>query len=219
MLGATDDWAQCRATVALIAIAQGDIGLAERILDELGRDEKVQSVLGGGAISYLCGRAELLLARGEIAAGLGAYDAAADQLARQEFTQFELPGGVEPWVLFPRAAALAAHCRYGAAAAVRDARDELRGKARSAIENAAAYLDHPIIGSVLFALGTWEVRCGDPALARRLVDLAEAFTFNRMLPSLDPAWVAPLLPPGDEWLDVPREGLREEAARLLAQIG
>ena len=76
-LGAVEDWMQTRATVALVAMAEDDIATAQRILDELAADDRSESVFGG-AISQLCGRAELLLAQGRA----GRQVAVDDQLAQ-----------------------------------------------------------------------------------------------------------------------------------------
>lgn len=216
-LGAVDDWAQARAAIALGAIAQGDLEEAERILDELASDDGVQSVFGG-AISQLCGRAELLLAQGRVEDGLAAYRAAADGLAARGIPGLTLPDGFEPWVLFPQAASLAAHCRYGRAAEVSDLRETLRAKVAAVLAQEPVFLDYPIMGSVLFALATWELTRGDPGTARRLLTLAQGFSFNRMLPSLDLDWIEGLTEPPVPY-DGDRSQLREEAQRLLAQLG
>jgi len=219
-LGAVEDWAQTRAAVALVAISQDDLVEAERILDDLARDDRVESVFGG-AISQLCGRAELLLAQGRTDDGLAAYRSAVSRLADRGFPGVDMDG-LEPWVLFPQAASVAAHCRHGRRGEAHDARDDLRIKAAAVLAGDDAFIDHPIMGAVLFALAAWE-STGGPSptgddLAARLLALAEAFSLNRMLPSLDPDWIRPLVPARPA-LDVPRERLREEAGRLLAQLG
>jgi tetratricopeptide (TPR) repeat protein len=216
-LGAVDDWAQARAAIALGAIAQGDLDEAERILDELAADDGVQSVFGG-AISQLCGRAELLLAQGRVDEGLAAYRDAAEGLAARGIPGITLPDGFEPWVLFPQAASLAAHCRYGRPAEVRDLRDTLRAKVAAVLAQEPVFLDYPIMGSVLFALAVWELTGGEPARGRRLLAVAHGFSFNRMLPSLDTDWIAGLTEPPAPY-DGDRAQLREEAQRLLAQLG
>lgn len=221
-LGAVEDWAQTNAAVALVAISQGDFARAERILDELAHDDRVESVFGG-AISQLCGRAELLLAQGRIDEGLAAYRSAVVRLGSRVFPGVDLDG-LEPWVLFPQAASISAHCRYGHRGDVRAGRDELRAKAASVLASADPFIDHPIMGGVLFALAAWELTAGSAPSAGddtavRLLALAEAFSLNRMLPSLDPEWIRPLVPAESiVALDVPRERLREEAGRLLAQL-
>jgi len=220
-LGAVEDWAQTRAAVALVAISQGDLAEAERILDELALDDRVESVFGG-AISQLCGRAELLLAQGRIQDGLAAYRSAVTRLAGRGFPGVDLDG-LEPWVLFPQAASVAAHCRYGHRDEACAARDDLRTKAAAVLAGDEVFIDHPIMGAVLFALGAWELTGGTSGpgddTAGRLLSMAEAFSLNRMLPSLDPDSIRSLVPAeSGAALDVPRERLREEAARLLAQL-
>lgn len=217
-LGAVEDWAQTRATVALVAIAQGELDEAERTLDELGRDDRIESVFGG-AIGYLCGRAELLLARGQVEEGLEAYRVAVGRLNGHTMPGVDLEG-LEPWVLFPQAASVAAHCRYGHRTAAHHARDDLRAKAADVLASADPFLDHPIMGGVLFALAAWEITGDETSDAgRRLVGLAEGFSLNLMLPSLDPAWLFAMTGSPVAALDLPRQQLREEAAGLLAQLG
>ncbi|WGL50500.1 BTAD domain-containing putative transcriptional regulator [Nocardioides sp. BP30] len=216
-LGAVEDWAQSLATVALVAIAQGNLSEAESILEDLLDNERVQSVLGGGAISYLCGRAELLLARGDAEEGLAAYRAAVVRLNAIDLPEFSRGGSFAPWVLFPEAASLAAACRLGRHDESGAAREELLRKAILVLTEADEFLDYPIMGSVLFALASWELTGGDAQAGRRLLELAAAFSFNRMLPSLDPDWLLAILGSPVAAADVPRERLREEALAFLTQ--
>ena len=218
-LGAVEDWTQTRGGVALVAIATGDLTEAERILDELAADDRAESVFGG-AIGQLCGRAELLLAQGRIEDGLEAYRTASARLTAHQLLGVELDG-FEPWILFPRSASLAAQCRYGRREQARADREVLIGKAASLLARDDAHLDHPILGTALFALAAWELTGGDAGLGDRLLALAGEFSFNRMLPSLDPAWLATLLGrerPYESGEPRPANVLRDEARALLGSL-
>lgn len=221
LLGAVEDWAQCRALLALAAITDRDFAEAERIFDELAADERVESVFGG-AISQLCGRAELLLAQGRVEEGLVAYRQAVATLEAKRLPGFGFADGYAPWILFPRSGVVAAHCRAGR-------RDDIAADCLELQRSAAAwaagegFMDFPIMGCVLFALAVWRLtgeRAGWEA-GVRLLGFAEAFSYNRMLPSLDPAWarslveatgLPPYVPPAA------RTELRQEAAAFLAQL-
>jgi predicted ATPase/tetratricopeptide (TPR) repeat protein/DNA-binding SARP family transcriptional activator len=219
-LGAVEDWAQCRSLIALAAIAQRDFAEAERIFDELGADERVESVFGG-AISQLCGQAELLLAQGRVEEGLTAYRDAVTALQAKGLPGFAQADGFAPWILFPESAVVVAHCRVGR-------RDEVVADRAGLIRNAAtwiaggSFLDYPILGCVFYALAAWELTGGDPAAGVRLYGYAEAFSYNRMLPTLDPAWAESLIAatglPAYVVGTEDKTALREEARGFLAQL-
>ncbi len=84
-----------------------------------------------------------------------------------------------------------------------------------------------MVGALLFALGTWDLR-RDPERGVRLLALGSAFAYNRLLPSLDWEPVAARAEdrlPGrlDEqraaYAGLLSAGLRDEAARLVAETG
>ncbi len=227
-LGATEDLMQTQAALALIAISEDDIAEAERIFDVLAGDERSGSVFGG-IISQLCGRAELLLAQGRVDEGLAAYRAATARLA-----SLLIPGledleldGFEPWILFPRTASIAAHCRFGRRDEATPDREVLLSDLIELLDSDVT-LDHPLTGCALFALAAWEAM-GDEVdpdrmeLARRLIALACGFSINQMLPSHDPAWLLPKLatmagPVVYASEPRPAPELRDEARALLASL-
>jgi predicted ATPase/tetratricopeptide (TPR) repeat protein len=218
-VGAVEDWMQTRAALALIAMTEGDVAEAERIFEELAGDERSESVFGG-VISQLCGRAELLIAQGRIDEGLASYRAGAARLADLPFPALGLElDGVEPWILFPRAASVAAHCRFGRREEASPDHDVLVAKLVALFESDAT-LDHPLVGSALFALAAWEATGGAVELAARIVALAAEFSINQMLPSLDPAWLEPMLATPVRYDGEPRPAhvLRDEARLLLESL-
>ncbi|UDY25289.1 ATP-binding protein [Nocardioides sp. Kera G14] len=194
-VGAAEDAAQLRSVLALVALREGDLDDADRILDELAAEEGSTSVFGAG-IAVLCGRAEVLLARGDVDGGMSAYDRAVRVLgAPTTLSSLVDQDGFEPWVIFPRAAALAARVRHGRFDGSAAERDELLAKVRHLVADDDPFMDRPILGSSIAALGAWEAAAGNTAVGACLIAYAEAFSLNRMLPSLDPAWGVPMVDP------------------------
>jgi hypothetical protein len=194
-LGASDDEIQLRALLACCAIAEGRLEEAEEQVAHIDRAAGSESVFGGVAFQQVC-RAELLLARGDRAAGLAAYRDCADRMRQLEF-----PGvsrtGVEPWALFGEAMTLAAHAYYAAdvdeAYAWRLFRS-CREDALRALGPANADRDFPVVGLLLFALGTWALlrKAAPAADAVRLLALADRFAYSRATPTLLWERIAPV---------------------------
>ena len=187
-LRARDDEVQLRSLLVLCAITDGRLADAEAELARIDRLDDGE-VFGGMAARRI-GSAELALARGDHVAGLASYR---DSVERMRDLRF--PGvpatGLEPWVLFGEATALAAHAYYATGA------DETRGEALFAACRERAVrlvarddprLDFPVAGLALFALGAWgllreAVPAGD---AVALLALADGFAYNRTIPTT--AW-------------------------------
>jgi predicted ATPase/DNA-binding SARP family transcriptional activator len=192
-LGASDDEIQLRSLLASCAIAEGRLADAQAELDQM--DSLSESWTGfSGRIQEMC-RAELMLARGDHSAGLALHR---DCMAAMRDLAF--PGvvktGLEPWALFGTSVALAAHAHYASDA------EEAHGQAMfrrcredvlTVLGTADADLDHPVVGLLLFALGTWgllrRVAPADDAI--ELLVLAERFAYNQSIPTLMWERIAP----------------------------
>ena len=212
-VGAFEDHAQARASLAMVALHEGQLDEAERILDEMSEDSSAQSLFGG-AIGVLCGRAELLLARGEVEAGLASYTAAVATIRDRAIPGLDIAIGYEPWVMFPQAGLVAAHVRHGRR--VEAEHDDLLVKART-LTGGDTFVDVPILGSTLFALAVWELRWGRRPAGAALLAYADRFAFSHVLPSLDWTWATTLAEPaeiGPGGLDQ----LREPVHALLSQL-
>ena len=227
-LGAAEDAGQTRSVFAIAALRAGRLDEAERIFEEIAGTDGGQSLLGG-AISVICGRAEVALVRGQVAEGLAAYRSGIAELEHRVLPGPALPTGFSPWVLYPSAAALCAHVRTGERAAGGPLRDALAAQALAAFDVAAPFLDYPVIGSVVFALGLWELTRpeGPGPQAAPLLAAADRFAYNRMLPSLDWEWArqrAEDLVPGALAVAADAVGarrpvqLRDDVRRLVAQL-
>jgi predicted ATPase/DNA-binding SARP family transcriptional activator/tetratricopeptide (TPR) repeat protein len=193
-LGAGDDELQLRSLLASCAIAEGRLADAEAELDRMERIA-VGGTGFGGTVFAAISRAELSLARGDYAEGLARYR---DYMARMREITF--PGvpetGLVPWALFGASMTLAAHAHYATGA------DEAHGTALFGasradalrlLTDAPADLDYPVVGLVLFALGTWSLlRSAGPADdAIRLLVLADRFAYNRAAPTMFWERIAP----------------------------
>ncbi|MFT4289036.1 ATP-binding protein [Nocardioides sp.] len=212
-LGAYEDHSQTRAALAILDLRRGRLDEAERTLAEVEREEGARSVFGGG-VSLACGRAELLLARGEVAAGLAAYATAVAEMGARGIPGLALPPGFEPWVLYPQAALLAASVRHHERA--EQVRDSLIAKVARSTER-DGFPDVPIFGCVLFALAVWEASYGDKEAAAVLLAYADRFAFSRLLPSFDWDWATSLVTPA-EIGDADATELREPVRAVLAQL-
>ncbi len=185
-LGATDDALQLRSLIVLAAIWAGDLDRADREIDLLNELRDIDSVFGGRLVGYLS-VAELALARDEVGAGLAAYDSAVVRVRDLRFPGLDA-SGLEPWVLFAEATALAVYAYH----APPDDQvgpslfDAVRGRVRDVLDPDYPYLDYPVCGVVLLALGLWGLR-RDAVPERdavRLVVLADRFAYNRSVPTL-----------------------------------
>ncbi|MBO9522681.1 MAG: AAA family ATPase [Nocardioidaceae bacterium] len=187
-LRATDDALQLRSLMVLAAIWNGDLALAEAEIERLSELRDVDSVFGGRLVGYL-GGAELALARGEESAGLEMYRYAVEQVRSLRFPGL-VASGLEPWVLFGEATGLAAHALHAEPGDPhgRDLYDAVRARVDRVLDPDFPYLDYPVCGVVLLALGLWGLR--HEALpaedAVRLLVLADRFAYNRSIPTL--AW-------------------------------
>ncbi|RNL81362.1 ATP-binding protein [Nocardioides marmorisolisilvae] len=187
-LGARDDTLQLRALLVMFAISEGDLEAASAELTLLESRPEPEIVFGGLLVVTLA-RAELHLARGEVEAGLAAYAGAVHKVRTLKFPGIPITG-LEPWILFGEATALAAHAEYGEADDPEgpDLFRQLLDRLRRVLDPSFPFLDFPVCGLALFGLGAWGLRRGTmPAQdAVRLLVLADRFAYNRSVPTM--AW-------------------------------
>ncbi|MGH8792333.1 MAG: ATP-binding protein, partial [Stackebrandtia sp.] len=165
----------------------GDLDEVERHLERrvpTQPDEAVNTFTPDLAI-----RAELLLARGDVEAGLSVWRHAAGQLASDGRAPSASDAFTEPWAAEARAAAVVAHARCGRLDLVADLIDDLVPKLSEMLPLPAA--DMPpsmtifrVCGSLLLALAAVDLdraeRLGDADAAgfgARMTALAERFRF------------------------------------------
>ncbi|RJL32506.1 BTAD domain-containing putative transcriptional regulator [Bailinhaonella thermotolerans] len=184
-IGATDDETQIRSVLLFAALAAGDQEAAEAELAEIIKLSD-SPLLSGLTILPLCA-AELALARGDTAAALAEF-----RQGVRRARELRLPGvpatDYNPWVVMAEAVALTAHAHHGGPRDLAPGEElfrlavTARLKALLSVEN--PYLDYPVCGTALFAVGSWSLLRGawDPRDAVRLLVLAERFAYNRSTP-------------------------------------
>jgi hypothetical protein len=238
-LGAADDVIQLRSALVLSAIATGRLADAA---DELARLEGAGQVTTTGDLGTFVlrvARAELMLARGDVAEGLRLHRESAVRM-RELRIPGVAPSQMQPWTLAGDAMALSAHAHFATGA------DEVHGRelfrvcrehAARVLGGPAAYFDIPAAGLLLFALGAWgllrgtapaaDASSGGQDAALRLLALADRFRYSRGVPSM--AWElivggAEQAAPGrlarlqSEYENHEPAGLLAEADRLARQL-
>ena len=190
-LGARSDLDGVRWWLVLSNLQLGAVDEAAHWLDQTGPPRADESV---GTLTYGLGaRAEILLARGEVEAGLRLWRRALDLLrtTRDPIFGLELDPGQEPWTLEVEAVTVVAHAQHGRLDLVQELTgelpDRLAAMLRHPVANPPPYLmELPISGGLLLALAMVDLdrgaRAGDERATRsgaRLVALAERFLFPR----------------------------------------
>jgi predicted ATPase/DNA-binding SARP family transcriptional activator len=190
-LGNWSDLAGIRWWMVLACLQVGDVDEAEHWLEQIAPPRADEPV---GILTYGMGiRAEILLARGEVEAGLRLWRRAVDLLANAEGPIFgmQMDPDQEPWTLEAKAVTVVAHAQHGRLDLVQELSDELPQRLSNLlanpVENPPPYLlELPTSGGLLLALAMVELdrgaRTGDARAARpgaRMVALAERFRYLR----------------------------------------
>jgi hypothetical protein len=175
----------------LASLQMGDVDEAEHWLEQTAPPRADEPV---GTLTYGLGvRAEILLARGEVEAGLRLWRRAVDLLEHAEGPIFgmEVDPSQEPWTMEAKAVTVVAHAHHGRLGLVEQLSDELPQRLSTLLANPAAnpppyLLELPTCGGLLLALAMVDLdrgaRTGDKRATRsgvRLVALAERFRFLR----------------------------------------
>jgi tetratricopeptide (TPR) repeat protein len=190
-LGTWSDLVGIRWWLVLACLQVGAVDEAEHWLEQTGPTRADEPV---GMLTYGLGvRAEILLARGEVEAGLRLWRRAVDLLVNADGPIFgvELDPSQEQWVLEAMAVAVVAHAHHGRLDLVQELVGELPERLAAMllhpVANPPPYLmELPTAGGLLLALAMADLdrgaRTGDGAATRsgaRLVALAERFRFLR----------------------------------------
>ncbi|MFC0224862.1 ATP-binding protein [Nocardioides zeicaulis] len=216
-----------QVATAISPLLDGRVDEAEAILDRVGPPggEAAQT---GARMTWHIARAEVALARGQVAEALGAYDAVVDMVSEPE------SGPVaSPWVALAASAALVARARHGSDdldTRADELRDLVVGPDGRRQPGALWFTDLPLNGLLLAALGAWVLRFGAADQHEdgvRLLALAHRWAYNRSIPVM--AW-EPLAAMADaaapelvgrlvaELADRPGPGLVPEAAAVVDRL-
>jgi predicted ATPase/tetratricopeptide (TPR) repeat protein len=177
--------------LVLASLQVGDVDEAEHWLEQMAPQRADEPV---GTLTYGLGvRAEILLARGEVEAGLRLWRRAVDLLENSEGPIFDLE--VDPsqdqWVLEAKAVTVVAHAQHGRLDLVEELTAELPQRLSTILANPATnpppyLMELPTCGGLLLALAMVDLdrgaRAGDRRATRtgvRMVALAERFRFLR----------------------------------------
>ena len=228
-LHAGDDARSLQVVRAMDRLLDGDTDAAERILD-VAEGEYPDARLGSQMV-LAAARAEIALARGEVADGLRLFDEALASVARLDGLEF---GAISPWVLLAASGSLIARVRYGTSPADRaraaELRDVLLEQPIGSERWELPYMDLPLTGVLLAAVGVWAACEGAEAVREdglRLVAIADRWAYNRSFPVLSWTALGELVGssgPGRldevvaEYVDRPAADLVEEAQGLLRRV-
>jgi len=189
-LGTWSDVVGIRWWMVLANLQLGAIDEAEQWLEQTTPNPAEETVT---VLTYGLGvRAEILLARGEVEAGLRMWRRAVDGLKNaQDPTMRSDPPGLDPWTLEAKAVAVVAHARHGRLDLVEEITGELPHQLSTMLTDPTVnptpfIMDLPIWGALLLALAMVDLdraeRTGDDRAARsgaRMIALAERFRFLR----------------------------------------
>src|SRR6478736_1306539 len=230
-LDAADDAAQTRALLAVHAMSVGRLEEAEEWMAEIERTRRRSTDLGGASLA--AARAEMALARGEVAEGLALYRAAVDELKAIRFPGMGDATGLEPWALFGESLGVTVLAVHGTtpedAAEGGDLYLALLAKALLVLDPQRPFMDYPVAGLVLHGLGAWGLlRESMPVeTAVRLLVLAERFGYTRFAPTMRPERTEPVAEeraPGlgprlrADYADRTAPSLLPEARAAIAQV-
>ena len=190
-LGLWADLIGLRSWMVLASLQVGDVDEAEHWLEQTAPRQVDEPV---GSLTYRLGvRAEILLARGEVEAGLRLWRRAVDLLANAEEPIFGLEAepSHDQWMLEAKAVSVVAHAQHGRLDLVEVLTAELPRRLSTILDHPMAnpppyLLELPSCGGLLLALAMVDLdraaRTGDREATRsgaRMVALAERFRFLR----------------------------------------
>jgi predicted ATPase/DNA-binding SARP family transcriptional activator len=175
-LDATD----IQLSLVLSCLHTGDLEGAERRLAQ------AEGMYPADPALQLGVRAEILLARGEIDAGLRTWRLAVAKAGSSESTKYRVePAVLDPWQNEIQAVTVVAHAQHGRLDLIRDLVSQLPARLTWLLENPVRQpspflVEHPVWGALLLATAMTDLRGPDAA---RMIAIAQRFRF---LPSFRP---------------------------------
>jgi predicted ATPase len=183
-LGTWSDLVGISWWMVLASLQMGDVEGAEHWLEQTSLPPVEQPV---GTLTYGLGiRAEILLARGEVEAGLRLWRRAVDLLENAEgpIFGFDTDPSQEQWPLEAKAVTVVAHAQHGRLDLVEELIAELSRRLSTMLANPVAnpppyLMELPTCGGLLLALAMVDLDRGATSSAARMIALAECFRFLR----------------------------------------
>jgi tetratricopeptide (TPR) repeat protein len=180
-----ESWADAvgmRWWLVLANLQLGEVEEAERWLDQALPDEVEQQVVD---FTYGLGvRAEILLMRGEVDAGLDLWRRAVDRMRGADEPL------LEPWILEAKAVTVVAHAQHGRLGPVAELAGELPELASAMLaepEVRPFVVEFPIAGALLLALAMVDLERGVTGSAVRMIALADRLRYLRVFqPTMSP---------------------------------
>ena len=222
-LGTWSGAARVRGALVLANLQVGDTDEAEHWLEQAMRGGEEAT---GTSMVEFAARAEILLARGEVEAGLRRWRQTAEQLRNTDRSE-EL--GAEAWNREIQAMTVIAHAQHGRLDLVEEITRDLPRTLREVITDPAP--SDPVCGVLLLALAMADLGRGDPAAtegAVRMIALAERFRFVRGFhPTMSSARAKACAEQADRsayadavssYADLDRDALRAAALAALDQL-
>jgi predicted ATPase/DNA-binding SARP family transcriptional activator/tetratricopeptide (TPR) repeat protein len=214
-LGAWTTVARGRWAMAIANLQRGAIDEAEHWLAQATRS--VVADESGMVMADFAVRAEILLARGDVEAGLRLWRRAAERLRNTENGH---------WALEVQAVTVVAHGQHGRLDLVEEIVGELaptlsRMIASPATTSTGSCVDFPVCGALMLAVAMVDLDRGDTASTARMIALAEHFRFLRgFQPTMSPVRARRIAEEADRpaYLDAVSSyaGLRGDALRAAA---
>jgi predicted ATPase len=182
-LGSWSDLVGISWWMVLASLQVGDVEEAEHWLERT--SPPVEEPVG--TLAYGLGiRAEILLARGEVDAGLRLWRRAVDLLVNAEgpIFGFDTDLSQEQWPLEAKAVTVVAHAQHGRLDLVEELIAELPRRLSTMLANPVAnpppyLMELPTCGGLLLALAMVDLDRGAASSAARMIALAERFRFLR----------------------------------------
>jgi predicted ATPase/DNA-binding SARP family transcriptional activator len=229
-LGSVVNIVGLRWWLVLANLQLGDVDEAERWMDSLAgiRADKL------GTVGYDLGaRGEVMLARGDIDAGLQLWRQVIDLHRASPHITSGIPSSVlDPWEVEARVVAVVAHAHHGQVNLVHDVVAELEDRLGALLEhppvNPPPYvIELQLAGSMLIALGMAALVSGRDQVGVRMIALGERMGFVRNFqPTMATARIKQAAIDADRpayeqtvasYADLDRDGLRAATKALLAQ--
>ncbi|KAB2807611.1 AAA family ATPase [Pimelobacter simplex] len=186
-LGAQEDALQAMTVSAVACLERGDPAGAQRVIDDVLAHTDVATNGGYNARgTLLVTQAEVAFARGEVDEGCRIVEQAAEAMAAVRFPGMGADADIAPWRIYGNTVAILAHALHGREDRGRDLYRWLVGALPRVVDRDRKFVDVPIVGLMVFALGTWALRYRTLPVAEavRLLVLAERLSYPRFVPSL-----------------------------------